>query len=100
MSASVRGGCRSVSHSTAVADCSLVLVKETRIDGHVLFHPLAYFDPEPLILEQAAQPVTVDQLGGSSTVPSRLRLGVTGERSGCDQQLFLSPTCHRAAEVS
>jgi hypothetical protein len=56
MSASVRGDCHSVSHSAGFADCLLVLVKEASIDGHVFFHSLAYFDPEPEVFEQAAQP--------------------------------------------
>src|SRR6266566_3250624 len=79
---------------------SLVLVEEARIDSHDLLDLLPYFHAESEQLEQVAQSVAVDQLDGRSTVPGCFCLGVTGERSRRDQQPFLTPASHRAAEVS
>src|SRR6266702_5347346 len=78
---------------------SLVLVKEAMIDSNVLRYPLAYVNAEPELLEQVAQSVPVDQLNRRSTVPGCLCLGLAGERSRRDQQSFLAPASHRAAEV-
>jgi hypothetical protein len=53
----------------AVCRRSLVLVKEARIDSHVLRYPLMHVNAEAELLEQVTQPVAVDQLDRRSTVP-------------------------------
>jgi len=78
---------------------SLVLIKEARIDSHVLLYSFAHFNAEAKLLEQVAQSVPVDQLDRRSTVAGCLCLGLAGERAGRDQQPFLAPASHRAAEV-
>src|SRR5262249_25718610 len=78
---------------------SLVLVEEPGIDSHVLLYPLPHFDTEAEFLEQVAQSVPVDQLDRRGAIPGCLHLGLAGERSRRDQQPFLAPASHRAAEV-
>jgi hypothetical protein len=48
---------------------SLVLIKEARVDSHVLLYPLTYLNAEAELLEQVAQPVAVDQPNGRGAYP-------------------------------
>src|SRR5215467_12684111 len=78
---------------------SLVLVKEARVDSHVLLYPLTHLNAETELLEQVAQSVAIDQLDGRGAITGGLCLGLAGERACRDQQPFLATASHRAAEV-
>ena len=73
---------------------SLILVKEARVDSHVLLYPLTYFNAETKLLEQVAQSTEVDQLNWRGAITSgfclaliqdgRIRqcTGIAGGRDG------------------
>jgi len=51
-----------------VMRCLLILVKEARVDSHVLLDPLTHLNAEAELLEQVAQSVAVDQLNGRGAI--------------------------------
>ena len=59
--------------------CSLILVKEVRVDSHVLLYPLTHFNAEAVLLEEVAQSVAVDQLDGRGAVTGGLCLRLASE---------------------
>src|SRR6266508_384834 len=85
-------------HSFVGVQC-LQICEKVLLNTYVLNDPRLGTDTEFVLLQQVAQAATIDQIHRRCTIPRRLRLGFTRERTSSDQQAFVSSTSHRTAEV-
>jgi hypothetical protein len=83
-------------HSPLASD----FVEEGPIDGDILDCPGSGLDAEVVFLEKLTETVAVDQVDRRGAVTGCLLLGIRSERSRSDQQAFVAPAGHRAAEIA
>src|SRR5271165_2797609 len=76
------------------------LSEERSVNRDILDRPGRSLHTEVIPLEELAKTVAVDEVDRRSAVPGCLLLGVSRERAGSDEQSFIAPACHRAAEVA
>lgn len=72
-------------------------VKEALIDNDLFDHSCRY--AKPVLLQQVAEVVTVDQVDGWRSVSTRFSFGAQRERAGGDHQTLVSATSHGTPEV-
>ena len=77
-----------------------ILVEESCVEADVFLDPLTYVNAQPILTQQVAQTIAVDQLYRRRSIAHCFSLGVSSEGAGRNQQAFLTTSRHSSPEVS